>query len=159
MSKAVYPGTFDPITLGHIDVIRRSAKVFSDLTVLIAHSPDKNHFFSLAERKAQVVEALKEFKQVKIDTFEGLTVDYVQSHGGNVIIRGIRMVSDFEYEMAMANTNHKLNSKIETMIVLTSPEVSYISSKHVKEVNHFGGDIRAFVPACVHEAFQKKKES
>jgi pantetheine-phosphate adenylyltransferase len=154
--KAIYPGSFDPPTLGHLDVIERALKIFKNLTVLIAPSPRKNPLFTAKERKALLEESLKGVKGVTVDIYDGLTVDYVRKSGGHVIIRGLRAVSDFEYEFQMATMNRKLHPEIETMVIMTGEKFYYIASNTVKEVAMHGGDISQLVPPCVIKAVQKK---
>lgn len=156
MSHAIYPGSFDPITFGHLDVIHRIHKVFSKVTVLVSHSPRKKYWFSTQERLDLVRAALANEPDIAVDFYEGLTVEYMKKVNSQILVRGLRIVADFEYELAMANTNKKLKPEIETMIVFTSPEVSFISSNMVKEVAHFGGDIKMMVPQPVVEAIAKK---
>ncbi len=152
---AVYPGSFDPPTLGHIDVIRRAVNIFGELTVLVAESSKKTSLFTAQERKT-LLEKVLEGKNVRVEIHSGLTVDYVKKIGGKVIIRGLRAVSDFEYELQMATMNRKLQPTIETLIIMTGEEFSYISSNTVKEVAHHGGDISKVVPPTVDEAVRKK---
>jgi len=155
---AVYPGSFDPPTLGHIDVIKRALNIFGELTVLVAESSKKTSLFSPQERK-NLLEKVLEGKNVKVEIHGGLTVDYVKKIGGRVIIRGLRAVSDFEYELQMATMNRKLQPTIETLIIMTGEEFSYISSNTVKEVAYHGGDISKVVPQVVDEAVKNKMRS
>ncbi len=154
--KALYPGSFDPITFGHIDIIERLSRLYPEIVVLIANAPHKNYLFSAKERANLVRECLKKSKNVKVEIHDGLTVDYAKKQKSSVIIRGLRAVSDFEYEMAMANSNRHLNDNVETMIVFARPELSYISSRMVKEVAMFGGNIQDLVPQPVVKAMQLK---
>lgn len=154
--KALYPGSFDPITFGHIDIIERLSRLFPEIVVLIANAPHKNYLFSAKERAQLVRDCLKKINNVKVEIHDGLTVDYAKKHKSSVIIRGLRAVSDFEYEMAMANSNRHLNEDVETMIVFARPELSYISSRMVKEVAMFGGNIKELVPQPVVKAMQLK---
>jgi pantetheine-phosphate adenylyltransferase len=156
MTKAIYPGSFDPITLGHLDIIRRIQPLFSELTVVVANSRQKQYLFSLEERVAMIRENLGGLKNVKIDQAAGLIVDYARDNGARVIVRGLRAVSDFEYEANMAGINKTLNADIETMIVFTRPEYSFVASSMVKEVAQHGGDLKKFVPANVAEAMIKR---
>jgi len=154
---AVYPGSFDPLTLGHMDVIQRAVKIFGKLTVLVASSSRKNALFSPEERKRLIEESVKDLKgQVTVDVYDGLTVDYVKKTGAQLIIRGLRAVSDFEYELGMATMNRKLYPDIETFVVMTGEKFYYISSNTVKEVAVHGGDISQLVPTPVIEAFKNK---
>jgi pantetheine-phosphate adenylyltransferase len=154
--KAVYPGSFDPPTLGHIDVIERAVKIFGALTVVVAQSSRKTALFSAQERKALIENSVKHLKNVTVDIHDGLTVDYMRNHDSNVIIRGLRAVSDFEYEFQMAATNHKLAPDIETLIIMTGENYYYIASNTIKEVALHGGDISKFVPKAVVEAVRAK---
>ena len=155
---AVYPGSFDPPTLGHVDVIKRALNIFGELTVLIAKSSKKTALFSPQERK-ELLEKIFKGQKVLVEIHDGLTVDYVKKVGGKVIIRGLRAVSDFEYELQMATMNRKLQPSIETLVIMTGEEFSYISSNTVKEVAEHGGDISKVVPSLVNEAVQKKLKS
>jgi pantetheine-phosphate adenylyltransferase len=153
--KAVYPGSFDPPTLGHLDIIKRALNIFGELTIVIAENTKKTTLFSTAERKA-LLEKILEGKKITIDTHDGLTVDYVRKVGGKVIIRGLRALSDFEYELQMATMNRKLSPDIETLIIMTGEEFSYISSNIVKEVAIHGGDLAKVVPPAIVDALKKK---
>jgi pantetheine-phosphate adenylyltransferase len=155
MAKAIYPGSFDPITLGHLDIIRRIEPLFSELTVVVANSERKQYWFSLEERVQMVRDSLKDTR-VRIDKCDGLIVDYVREQGAQVIVRGLRAISDFEYEFAMANVNKTLADKIETMIVFTRPEYSFVASRMVKEVALHGGDLSQMVPETVARALKKR---
>lgn len=153
---AVYPGSFDPITFGHIDIIQRLEPLFANLIVLVANSPNKHYVFK-AEERAQLIREncqLKAKTQVEVST--GLTVDFARARGASVIVRGLRAIADFEYETAIANVNARLDPRIETMIVFTRPEYSYISSKIVKEVAYYGGDLNDLVPESVAQALRAK---
>lgn len=156
MRKAIYPGSFDPITNGHIDIIKRISKQFDEVIVLISESPQKSCLFSIEERQVMILKSLEDFKNIKVDHFVGLTVDYAQKVNAHVILRGLRAVVDFEYEMTMASMNKKLNSSIETMLVFASPESYFISSRGVKEVAKFGGDLEGLVPKHVIFPLQQK---
>jgi pantetheine-phosphate adenylyltransferase len=156
MAKAVYPGSFDPITLGHLDIIRRIQKIFGGVTLLIANNPSKKYLFTAEERKALIEEVSKGIPGVTVDIHHGLTVDYLREKGATVIIRGLRAVNDFEYEFVMANMNKKLAPHIETMIVFASPEFYYVSSNTVKEVALNGGVVKELVPPAVDRALKAK---
>ncbi len=155
-SIAVYPGSFDPITLGHIDIIQRLADFYQELVVLVANSAVKTQLFTAEERAVLIKESLSGKSNVRVEVFDGLTVDYARKVGAAVIIRGLRAVADFEYEFAMANMNRKLAPEIETMIVFTRPEYSFVSSRMVKEVAFFGGQVASLVPAPVVKALNQK---
>jgi pantetheine-phosphate adenylyltransferase len=156
MAKAIYPGSFDPITLGHIDIIRRIQPLFSELVVVVANSERKHYWFSLEERVELIRENVKDLPGVKIEWVDGLIVDYAERVNAQVIVRGLRAISDFEYEFAMANINKKLKDSVETMIVFTRPEYSFVASTMVKEVAHHGGDLTGLVPANVIQALKKR---
>jgi len=156
MAKAIYPGSFDPITLGHIDIIRRIRPLFSELTVVVANSERKQYWFSLEERAKLIEENVRDLSGVKIEQWDGLIVDYAAKVNAQVIVRGLRAISDFEYEFAMANINKKLKDAIETMIVFTRPEYSFVASHMVKEVALHGGDLSGLVPANVAQALRAK---
>ena len=143
---AVYPGTFDPVTYGHIDLIKRATKIFDKVIVAVADNPSKGTLFSVEERVSMLKDAVKGMKSVVVDDFDGLVVDYVKRSGANVMIRGLRMLSDFEYEFQMALTNRKLNGDIETIFMMPHEEYSYISSKLIKEAASLGADVGKFIP-------------
>lgn len=159
MSKAIYPGSFDPITLGHLDIIRRIQPLFSELTVVVANSQRKQYLFSLEERVQMIGENLHGLANVKIDKCDSLIVEYARARDARVIVRGLRAVSDFEYEFAMANMNRNLNPSIETMIVFTRPEYSFVASQMVKEVAFHQGDLKKLVPANVVKALNARMQS
>lgn len=146
MTKAIYPGTFDPITEGHLDIIKRAAKTFDHVYVAIMINTAKNCSFTLEERIKFVKKCTKNIKNVSIVSDSSLTVDLAKKLGCQVIIRGIRAVSDYEYELAQATTNMTLNNKIETYLLVAKPELSFISSSIVKEIATYGGDITKYLP-------------
>ena len=146
MSLAIYPGSFDPVTFGHIDVIKRAAKIFDNVTVAVLNNKAKTPLFSIDERVNILDGVLKDIPNVRVESFEGLMVDYAKSRGANTVIRGIRAVTDFEYEFQVAQTNRKLCDDIDTIFLTTALEYAYLSSSAVKEVASFGGDIHKFVP-------------
>lgn len=156
MSKAVYPGSFDPITYGHLDVIERAAAVFDEVNVAVVVNPNKNPLFSLAERVALIEVCTKHLSNVTITQFEGLLVKYVADQGAEVIIKGLRAISDFEYEFQMALMNRKQNPNVETLFMMTSGQYSYLSSSLVKEVLSLGGCIRDLVPPIVEERMRQR---
>lgn len=156
---AIYPGSFDPITLGHIDIIRRLQPILGEIRLLISHHSAKKYLFTAEERKALAEEALSGIPGVSIAIHEGLTVDYAREVNSKVIIRGLRAVTDFEYELVMANMNKKLNPDIETMIVFAAPEYYYIASSTVKEVAFHGGSVKGLVPKSVERELKKKFKS
>jgi len=155
---AVYPGSFDPITNGHIDLVRRTLRVFDRIIVAIATNPDKeNSLFSVEERLQMIREVFKGAeKRVRTDSFEGLLVDYAERVGAQVIIRGLRAISDFEYEFQMAMMNRELKPKIETLFMMTGESYFYISSRLVKEVVSLGGDVSGLVPKNVLKRLKEK---
>ncbi len=151
MAVAICPGTFDPMTMGHLDVITRAASIFDTVIVTILINQGKHHMFSTEERLEMLRIACAHLPNVEIDHFEGLLVDYVRRQGAHVVIRGLRVVSDFEFEMTMALMNRKLDPTIETMYIMASMEYSFLSSSIVKEVAALGGDIKCLVPAPIVE--------
>ncbi len=153
---AIYPGTFDPFTNGHLDLVNRSLMAFDEVIVAIAPSQKKIPLFSLAERVALIRKSLKNYKRVKIEPFDGLLVDYVKSKKGTVIIRGLRAVSDFEYELQMALMNRRLNPRIETVFMMPSEEYSFLTATIVKEIASLGGPVKELVPAPVEKALADK---
>jgi pantetheine-phosphate adenylyltransferase len=146
---AIYPGTFDPITYGHIDVVTRATKVLHKVIILVARNTSKTPMFSDEERVRMVKEVFKKNKQVVVDSFEGLLVQYAQQHGAKVILRGLRALSDFEYEFQMALTNRKLAPDIDTVFLLPDERYTYLNSTIVREVARLGGDVSDFVPPSV----------
>ena len=145
MSLAIYPGSFDPITKGHIDVLKKAVKLFDRVIIAVAINYDKKSFCSVNERKELIRKSVKDIENVEIDSFEGLTVNYAKSKGANAIIRGLRAVSDFEYEMQMAQMNSSLCSDIETVFLIPKSKYNFISSSTVKEVAKLGGSVEKFV--------------
>jgi pantetheine-phosphate adenylyltransferase len=159
MSIAVYPGTFDPVHYGHIDIATRAARVFDRLIVAVYDRPLKNLLFSPDERVAMMCEALKDLSNVKVVCYSGLTVSFVREHGAQVIVRGLRVTYDFELEYQMALTNKKLDQDIETVCLVTSLEYAFLSSSIVKDVALAGGCVRAMAPPHVISAIQEKLNS
>ncbi len=154
--KAVYPGTFDPVTNGHLDLIERGSALFDEITVAILKVPEKETLFAIEERVEMVKEAVKKFPNVHVESFQKLLVDYVESIGAKVIVRGLRAVSDFEYELQMAMMNRRLKGKIETIFMMPNEAYSYLSSKLVKEVAQLGGKLSGLVPLHVEKRLQEK---
>ena len=162
MLRGVYPGSFDPVTYGHLDVIRRSARLVDELIVGGLNNKAKSPLFSVEERVKMLENVTKDMSNVKIIPFEGLLVDFACKVDAGMVIRGLRAITDFEYELQMAQTNHKMAPGVETVFLTTSLEYSYLSSTTVKEVAAFGGDISQFVPDTVADRItekMKKKES
>lgn len=153
---AIYPGTFDPLTRGHEDLIRRGAKIFDQLIVGVADSRNKRPFFTLDERVALSTEVLSHYPNVVVKGFSGLLKDFVREHNGNVILRGLRAVSDFEYEFQMAGMNRYLLPDVETMFMTPSDQYQFISGTIVREIAHLGGDISKFVFPSVEQAVKRK---
>ena len=153
---AIYPGTFDPITNGHLDLIERGSKLFDELTVAVLRNLEKNPLFSVDERVEMLKEATRHCPNVSIDTFGGLLVDYAVRRQARVILRGIRAVSDYEYELQMALMNRKLDSNIETVFMMPAVAYTYLSSRLVREVCHLGGDVKGLVPPVVEERLRAK---
>jgi len=154
--KAIYPGTFDPLTFGHLDLIKRGLKVSDELIVAVAVSMDKAPLFSLEERLKMLKEATKDLKRVTVESFEGLIIEYAKKKDVTMVIRGLRMISDFEYEFQMALTNRKIEEGIETVFMMPNESYSYLSSKLIKEVARLGGDLKAFVPGFVEKRLKEK---
>jgi pantetheine-phosphate adenylyltransferase len=156
---AVYPGSFDPLTNGHVDIITRGARIFDRIIVAILINAEKAPLFSMEERLKIAQEVFKDFPNVEIDTFDGLLVDYVERRRAHVIVRGLRAVSDFEFEFQMALMNRRLNGKIETVFMMPAEQYSYISSRLIKEVFSLGGRVHGLVPDTVEERLRQKVNS
>lgn len=154
--KAVYPGSFDPVTYGHLDIIKRTSQKVEHLVVAVLNNPSKKGTFELEERIELLKEVTKDLKNVEIDSFGGLLTDYAKKKGCTTMIRGLRAVSDYEYEMQMALVNKKLNTDIETFFMAASTKYGYLSSSIVKEISMLGGDIGCFVPEVVEIALKNK---
>lgn len=159
MLRAIYPGSFDPVTYGHLDVIKRSCKIVDELIVGVLNNNAKMPLFSAEERVKMLEEVTKDLKNVKIVLFQGLLIDFARQQGADLVIRGLRAITDFEYELQMSQTNHKLEPSVETMFLTTSIEYSYLSSTTVKEIAAFGGDISQFVPEAVSAELEKKMKA
>ena len=156
MKIAICPGTFDPVTKGHIDIIKRAASIFAKVIVSIVKNPSKKALFSYSERLKLVKEVTKGLKNVEVEGFSGLVVDFAAKKEAKVIIRGLRMISDFEYEFQMALTNRNLAGNIETMFLMPHPEYSFVSSRLIKEVTSLGADLNKFLPPQVSRSLKKK---
>jgi pantetheine-phosphate adenylyltransferase len=153
---AVYPGSFDPITNGHVDIIKRSLRVFDELIVLIAYNPNKKSLFSVQERTEMIREVIKDCKNTRVESYDGLLVEFVKREGANVILRGLRALSDFEYEFQLALINRRLNRDIETVFLMTGYKWFYTSSTIINEAASLGGSVKGLVPDCVYLKLQEK---
>jgi pantetheine-phosphate adenylyltransferase len=156
MKRGIYPGTFDPVTNGHLDLVQRGMRIFDEIIIAVAPSPRKEPLFTIEERLRMIREAVKEYRNVKVEAFSGLLVDYAKSKGGVAIIRGLRAVSDFEYELQMALMNRRLDTEVETVFMMPSEEYSFLTSTIVKEVASFGGSVTGLVPDAVENALDEK---
>ena len=154
--RAVYPGTFDPVTYGHIDLIKRAVTIFDEVIVAVAHNPGKAPLFRVEERVALLTQATKGLRGVQIDAFDSLVVDYCRRKRARVMIRGLRMLSDFEYEFQMALTNRKLCDEVETIFLMPHETYAYVSARLIKEAAALGADLSAFVPPVVAAALKRK---
>ena len=153
---AIYPGSFDPVTNGHVDIIERALKIFDHITIAVAKHPHKEPFFALEERLEMLEISLKKLKRVTVDSLDGLLIDYVKKQKARVIIRGVRAMTDFEYEFQMALMNRKLDDKIETVFLMPNEIYSYVSSSVVKEIASYGGNINGLVPDSVRNKINAK---
>src|SRR6187431_2952827 len=158
MRRAIYPGSFDPITNGHLDVIERARKLFDEVVVAVAHNDEKQPLFSLEQRLDLLRETAGQIENVRIAEFSGLLVEFARAQNAGAVIRGLRAVSDFEFEFQMALMNRNLNAAVETIFLMPKEEYTYLSSRIVKEIARLGGDVAQFAPACVVEGFARKLE-
>lgn len=156
MKIGIYPGSFDPITKGHLDVIERASRVVDELVIGVLDNSEKNPLFTAEERVSLIRDAVKDIPNVKAESFHGLTVDFAKRHGARILVRGLRAVTDFEYELQIAQMNHKVNNSLDTIFFTTSVEYSYLSSSIVKEIAKYHGDISSFVPHNVVSAVYDK---
>ncbi len=157
MKSAIYPGSFDPVTYGHLDVIHRAANIFDELTVSVLNNVGKSALFSVEERVKMLEEATKDLPNVKVDSFSGLLINYTKQKNVHVVIRGLRAITDFEYELQIAQTNHKLSGgELDTMFLTTALEYAYLSSSSVKEIAYFEGDVSPCVPDFVARELYRK---
>lgn len=156
MRTVIYPGSFDPLTNGHLDIMKRAAKLFDSVVVAVANNEEKKPLFTLQERLALVQESIATMPNVKVDSFAGLLVDYVERRGGQAIIRGLRAISDFEFEFQLALMNRKLNERVETIFMMPKETYTFLSSRIVKEIARLNGDVSAFVPPHVQAALKEK---
>lgn len=157
MRIAIYPGSFDPVTYGHIDILKNAAGIFDKVIIAVAHNGAKTGFLSPEERVELIRESIKDIPNVEVDAFEGLTINYAKKHGANVLIRGLRAVSDFEFEMQLSQTNSALCDDIKTVFLTTKPEFNFISSSTIKEILDNDGDISKFVPEPVFKYLTSRK--
>jgi pantetheine-phosphate adenylyltransferase len=153
---AIYPGSFDPVTNGHLDILKRGLKLFDKIVVAILHNPEKKALFSVEERRAMISESTKSLRNVEVDTFDGLLVAYAARRKANAILRGMRAVSDFEYEFQMALMNRRLNREVQTVFLMTGLRWIFTSSSIIKEAARFGGDIEGMVPPLVLKKLKEK---
>ncbi len=156
MRRAIYPGSFDPVTNGHLDVIERARKLFDEVIVAVAHNDEKEALFSLEERLDLLNESIGKIDNVRVAQFEGLLVEFAVAQKASAVIRGLRAVSDFEFEFQMALMNRKLETNVETIFLMPKEEYTYLSSRIIKEIARLGGDVSSFVPAAVGKALAKK---
>ena len=159
MKTAIYPGTFDPVTNGHLDILERALKLFDNVIITIAHNSAKNPLFTEEERFELLKAVTKRFSRVEVAMFKGLLVDYVRERNAAVIIRGLRAMTDFEYEFQMALMNRKLDAQVETIFLVPNEKYTYLSSNMVREIARFHGDVSKFVPLAVKKALQKKNRT
>ena len=156
MQTAIVPGSFDPITLGHLDIINRAARLFDRVVVCVVANANKKTMFTLEERQEHVRKVTAHLPNVVVDTWYGLLVDYADKYERPVVVRGLRAVSDFEYEFMMALTNKKLNQRVETVFMASDERYTYLSSSGVKEIAHFGGDVKQFLPEVIYAELMEK---
>ena len=156
MRTAIYPGSFDPLTNGHLDVVQRAAKLFDRVIVAVAKNEGKHPLFTLAERVALVQRSVKKLPNVEVDAFDGLLVNYVVSKNARAIVRGLRAISDFEFEFQLALMNRKLNENVETIFMMPKDTYTFLSSRIVKEISRLGGNVSPFVPVPVQQALKRK---
>jgi pantetheine-phosphate adenylyltransferase len=154
--RAIYPGSFDPLTNGHLDLIERGSKIFEELVVAILRNSEKDPLFTLPERREMLEKMVKHYPNVRVDTFEGLLVDYAMQQNAKAVLRGIRAISDYEYELQMALMNRKLQPQLETVFMMPAETYSYLSSRLVKEIFRLGGSVRGLVPELVEQKMREK---
>jgi len=154
--KVIYPGSFDPVTNGHLSIVKRAAAIFDEIIVAVFKNPSKDPLFSMDERVELLIKSTENMDKVKVDSFTGLTMDYVKSQNASAILRGLRAVSDFEGEFQMASMNRQLDNDVETIFLMTDSRYAFLSSSVLKEVAQFGGDVSALVPDCVDRAMREK---
>lgn len=156
MKTAIYPGSFDPITKGHLDVLKTGSEIFDKVIIAVSINPDKEAFLSVEERIELILASIEGMDNVEVDAFEGLTVEYAKKRGAKIILRGLRAVSDFEYEMQLSQTNSALSADIKTIFLTTRPKYNFISSSTVRGIAQMGGDVSKFVPEAVSEHLKNK---
>ena len=156
MKRALTPGTFDPITSGHLDVIARASQLVDEVVVAVADSQKKGPLFTLEERVELVRQATAHLSNVRVEPFKGLLVDFAKELDATVVVKGLRAITDFEYEFQMTAMNYQLSPQLETLFIMSLPQYMYLSSSIVREISKMGGDIQQFVPPCVYEALKKK---
>lgn len=154
--RAIYPGSFDPLTNGHLDLIERGSKIFEELIVAILRNPEKDPLFTVVERREMLEEMVRPFVNVRVDIFEGLLVDYAMKMNAKAVLRGIRAISDYEYELQMALMNRKLQPQLETVFMMPAEAYSYLSSRLVKEIFRLGGSVTGLVPGLVEQKLREK---
>lgn len=157
MKIAIYPGSFDPITKGHLDILKNAAQIFDKVIIAVAHNGEKKGFLTVEERVNLIRQSIGDFKNVEVDSFTGLTIEYAKKHGAEILIRGLRAVSDFEYEMQLSQTNSALCEDIKTVFLTTKPKYNFISSSTIKEILNNDGDISKFVPEPVYNYLTQKR--
>lgn len=156
MKRGIYPGTFDPITNGHLDIVQRGLRIFDEIIIAVAPSPKKQPLFTLEERLRMIRESVKGRGRIEVEAFNGLLVEYAKSRGGAAIIRGLRAVSDFEYELQLALMNRRLDMSVETVFMMPSEEYSFLTSTIVKEAASFGGSVKGLVPPMIEKALNER---
>ncbi len=156
--KAIYPGSFDPITNGHLDILDRALHVFPEVTIVVAGSGHKSALLSVEERAVLIREVVKDRPGVKVDVWPGLIMEYAREHGYSAVIRGLRAASDFEYEFMMASMNKAINAEVETLFMMTSQDLYFVSSSMIKELFNYGGDISPYVPTAVVKRLKRKSK-
>jgi pantetheine-phosphate adenylyltransferase len=154
--KAIYPGSFDPITYGHMDILKRASKIFDEVVVLVMKNINKRYFFTFSERLSMVEKAVEGIQNARADSYEGLLVDYARKTGIKIVVRGLRAISDFEMEIQVAHINKAMYADLETVFLMTDPKYSFLSSSIVREAASFGGDVSLWVPPYVEEALKRK---
>lgn len=159
MKIAIYPGSFDPITKGHLDVLKTGCEIFDKVIIAVSKNSGKSPFLTVEERLELIRQSVKHLKNVEVDAFEGLTVEYAKLKGANILLRGLRAVSDFEYEMQLSQTNSALSTEIKTVFLTTRPKYNFISSSSVRDIIIMNGDISKFVPDVVDEYLKKKLQN